>query len=279
MVTREHTEIAFAVNQAVNQATVKALERMGLERAIDQYANADIDVNGKKKQPDMGLGPRRTPRGCKKRPTVILEAGVSETEAKRRRDADLWLDPNRGNANVVITIKLNHKKALVKIDKWVWDGANGTSVLSQHIEVSENDLDEVKLSGGPLTIPFNLLFLREPEVTRKPIIHEGDGRSYEKQSLPGVCLEMDPLTLGPSSTANPPSSLINQAPPPHRMVTPPWWAPKQPILPPAASDPVEPALREVSALNERLTDAEDIISRQESELDHVVGCYSVYHEE
>ncbi|KOS47903.1 hypothetical protein ACN38_g1163 [Penicillium nordicum] len=156
---------------------------MGLKRAIDQYANADIDVNGKKKQPDMGWGPRRTPRGCKKRPTVILEVGVSETEAKLRRDADLWLDPNRGNAYVVITIKLNRKKALVKIDKWVWDGANGTSVLSQHIEVSENDLDEVKLSGGPLTIPFNLLFLREPEVTRKPIIHEGCVKGRQNSKL------------------------------------------------------------------------------------------------
>ncbi|KAJ5931868.1 hypothetical protein N7516_006357 [Penicillium verrucosum] len=163
MASPEHTQIAFAFHKAIDVA----IQRMGLDLAINQYAGTVINVNGQSKQPDMGWGPRRPPRGCTKRPVVILEVGVSESEAKLRRDAALWLNPNRGNANIAITIKLNRKRAHVKIDKWVWDGANGTSLLSQRIEVSENDLDEVKLSGGPLTIPFNLLFLREPEAPRE----------------------------------------------------------------------------------------------------------------
>ncbi|KOS40553.1 hypothetical protein ACN38_g8572 [Penicillium nordicum] len=163
MITHDHTRLCFAVHEAI----MDALQSMGLKRAIDQYAAVDLEVNGRIKQPDMGWGPIRPPRGYEKRPSVVLEVGVSESETKLRRDADLWLDPNKGNANVVISIKLNRKKAQVKIDKWVWDGANGTSVQSQHIEVSENDLDGIKLSGGPLTIPFNLLMLREPEAPRE----------------------------------------------------------------------------------------------------------------
>ncbi|KAJ9486264.1 hypothetical protein VN97_g7078 [Penicillium thymicola] len=175
MITREHTRICFAVHQAISDA----LQPMGLSKATEQYANADIDVNGRMKQPDMAWGPRRPPRGCEKRPTVVLEVGVSETEAKLRQDTDLWLDPNRGKANVVITIKFYRKQALMKIDKWVWDGANGTSIQSQHIEVSENDLDEIKLSGGPLVIPFCLLFLREPEAPRETdIIIDEEGLLY-----------------------------------------------------------------------------------------------------
>jgi hypothetical protein len=163
MVTREHTQIAFAVHRAID----KALARMGLDEAIHDYQGVDIDVNGRQKQADMGWGPRRPPRGCPKRPSVVLEVAVSETRKKLRRDVDLWLDPVRGNANVVIAIKLSRQRAMIAIDLWIWDTVNGKSINSQHIEVSENENDEVKLSGGPLVIPFRLLFLRDPQTSQE----------------------------------------------------------------------------------------------------------------
>ncbi|CRL18364.1 unnamed protein product [Penicillium camemberti] len=163
IVTPEHTQIAFAVHKAID----RALERMGLDLAINQYQAVDIDVNGQIKQPDMGWGPTRTPRGRHRRPTVVLEMAVSETERKLHRDVDLWLEPVRGNANVAITIKVNRQRPMISIDKLVWDHVNGRSLRSQHIEVSRKELDEVKLSGGPLIIPFDLLFLRDPEMPRE----------------------------------------------------------------------------------------------------------------
>ena len=163
MVTGEHTQLAFAVHKAVD----KALTRMGLDEAIYQYLGVDIDLNGRKKQPDMGWGPRRPPRGCPKRPSVVLEVAVSETRKKLRQDVDLWLDPLQGNANVVIAIKLNRQRAMVTIDLWQRDTVNGKAINSQHIEVSESEYDEVKLSGGPLVIPFRLLFLRDPQVPQE----------------------------------------------------------------------------------------------------------------
>ncbi|OQD65795.1 hypothetical protein PENPOL_c005G00286 [Penicillium polonicum] len=71
------------------------------------------------------------------------------------------------------------------------------------------------------------------------------------------------LMPGPSCTTNPPS-LVNQGPP-HRIT---------PLVGPdtahSSSRSVRPSQtqREVSALSERLADAEAVISRQESELDH-----------
>ncbi|CAG7978920.1 unnamed protein product [Penicillium salamii] len=162
MVTGEHTGVAFEVHKAID----RALLRMGLDGAINQYSAVDIDVNGRNKQADMGWGPRRPPPGCPKRPSVVLEVAVSETKKKILQDVDLWLDPLRGNANVVIAIKLS-RRAIITIDSWIWDTANGKSTNSQHIEVSENENDEVKLSGGPLLIPFRLLFLRDPETPRE----------------------------------------------------------------------------------------------------------------
>ncbi|KXG48938.1 uncharacterized protein PGRI_028080 [Penicillium griseofulvum] len=163
MITREHTVIAFAVHKAID----KALARMGLDEAITQYSGVDINVNSHRKQPDMGWGPWRPPRSCPERPSVVLEVAVSETRKKLRQDVDLWLDPVRGNANVVIAIKASRRRALLTIDLWIWDTVNGKSFNSQHIEVSENENDEVKLSGGPLVIPFRLFFLRDPQTPRE----------------------------------------------------------------------------------------------------------------
>jgi hypothetical protein len=136
---------------------------MGLDEAIQDYLGVDTDVNGHRKQADMGWGPRRPPRGCLKRPSIVLEIGVSKTRRNLRRDVDLWLDPVRGNANVVIAIKVNRQRAMITIDLWIWDIINGESINTQHIEVSENENDEVKCSGGPLVIPSRLFFLRDPQ--------------------------------------------------------------------------------------------------------------------
>ena len=163
MVTGEHTQIAFAVHKAIDEA----LQQMGLDETINNYACVDINVGGETKQADMGWGPRRPPRGYPKRPTVVLEVGVSETRSKLHRDIDLWLDPTRGNANVAIAIKVNRQRPMISIDKWIWDAVNGKSLNCQHIEVAESDTDEVKVSGGPLIIPFHLLFLRQPQAPRE----------------------------------------------------------------------------------------------------------------
>ena len=63
-------------------------------------------------------GPRRPPRGCSKRPTVVLEVVVSVTERKLHRDVDLWLDPVIGNANIAMAIKLNRQRPLITIEMW-----------------------------------------------------------------------------------------------------------------------------------------------------------------
>ena len=75
MISPEHGEIGMSVNKAIDLA----IQRMGLGLAIHNYPGVDINVDGKKKQPDMGWGPIRPPRGCEKRPTVVLEVAVSET--------------------------------------------------------------------------------------------------------------------------------------------------------------------------------------------------------
>ncbi|KAJ5761488.1 hypothetical protein N7533_003527 [Penicillium manginii] len=164
MITPEHGQIGVAIHDAVHEAIVS----MGLRNAIFSYDAVDIDVNGRKKQADVGWGPRRPPPGCpKKRPSVVVEIGVSETQGKLRRDINLWLDPNQGNAKVAFAVKLNRKRAIISIDRWMLDPATGRPIQSQHIEVSKDETDEFKLIGGPLIILFRHLFLRDPQTPQE----------------------------------------------------------------------------------------------------------------
>jgi hypothetical protein len=82
LVTAEHLKTYTAFYSVIQTALV----RMRLDRAVETYAHIDIDVNdnSRSKQPDEGWGPKRPPCGCLRRPTVVLEVAVLETEAKLR---------------------------------------------------------------------------------------------------------------------------------------------------------------------------------------------------
>lgn len=159
MVTAEHTKACEAFRSEIQTALV----RMRLDRAVDIYAHTDVvvDENGKKKQPDNGWGPKRPPRGYPRRPTVVLEVAVSETEAKLRQDADMWVDPVRGNANIAITVKVNRQQQIITFDKWEWDSTSDQSENTTHIVVAKSATgDDFTVSESLLIIPFHLLFRR-----------------------------------------------------------------------------------------------------------------------
>ncbi|KAJ9482461.1 hypothetical protein VN97_g10971 [Penicillium thymicola] len=159
MVTQEHEQVTDALNDEIKIA----LDPMGLRRATFSYRSVNIDVGGRSKQPDWAIGPGQPPPGTQKRPTVVAEVAISQTRRTLQQDIELWLNPSRGNVNIAIAIKANRTRPLITIDKYEWDHTNGQAQLSQHIEVRENDKgDKVSVSGAPLRIPFDLLFLRPP---------------------------------------------------------------------------------------------------------------------
>ncbi|CAI7621256.1 unnamed protein product [Penicillium palitans] len=164
MITPEHHQVVKAFDEAIDSA----LAPMGLHRATFSYGEVNIDINGRSKQPDWGLGPRHPPPGTRRRPAVVVEIAISQTRRRLQRDIDLWLDPSRGNTNVAIAIKANRTRPFITIDKYGWDHGNGQAQISQHIEIRESDTgDQVSVSGAPLTIPFDLLFLRPPQPPRE----------------------------------------------------------------------------------------------------------------
>ncbi|KAJ5215792.1 uncharacterized protein N7498_002199 [Penicillium cinerascens] len=155
MVTLEHSQAATAFHDAI----FEALEPMNLHKAIQTFSGVTIKAGDGGKEPDHGWGPIRPPPGYARKPTIALEVAVSETPAKLQQDVDFWLDPNRGNANIVITLRVNRKKPLITIDKW--ERRNQQSQRVQQITIAEDPNGErVTVSAFPLILPFHLLFRR-----------------------------------------------------------------------------------------------------------------------
>ncbi|KAJ5627892.1 hypothetical protein N7490_010120 [Penicillium lividum] len=168
MVTHEHHLVCKAFDKAID----RILAPMGLDTAILTYGNVTVDVHSKsKKEPDWGWGPRKPPPGTLKRPTVVLEVAVTDTHAKLLRDVDLWLDPLRGNTSIVIAVKLTSglRGQRIVIEKFERGEIDGKAVCSQRIQCHRYPMpyhSPVSVRGSPLTIPFDVLFLRDPE---KPV--------------------------------------------------------------------------------------------------------------
>ncbi|CAI7631132.1 unnamed protein product [Penicillium viridicatum] len=158
MSTPEHSQVAGALQTAISIALLP----MELDEAIQQ--------------PDGGWGPIRHTRGVPKRPGVVVEVGVLEPETKLRNDARMWVDPVRGEAKMAITVKVNPRKSQLKIDTWEWDEGIRSPHATQSC-VIERFGDKTTVSHHPITIPFEYIFRRSPDIPR-----EADIR-LEKQRL------------------------------------------------------------------------------------------------
>ncbi|KAJ5357002.1 hypothetical protein N7517_011611 [Penicillium concentricum] len=164
MVLHEHEELSSAFDTAIG----RALGPMGLERSIYHYRSTTIPLANGSKEPDGAWGPRRPPLGSPRRPTVVVETAIVETHAKLLRDVDRWLDPIDGLAKVVLAIKADRRQPKITIQRWQYDSANAEIENVQAIEIIESsEGDEVTVNGGPLLIPFHLLFLRPAEPPRE----------------------------------------------------------------------------------------------------------------
>lgn len=138
---------------------------MGLHEFITAFGRTTISPGEEKaKQANDGWGPRRPPPGYPRhKPTVVLEVGVSESSAKLQRDVQFWLNPEQGQANLVITCKMDRKMPIIMID--TWERAENTAIRrSQHVQLSINkDSKVIKKTDDHLTISFVHLFRRQPD--------------------------------------------------------------------------------------------------------------------
>lgn len=155
LMSQPHSEAADAVNTAI----LETLIPMGMFSCLQGFAGAKIRQEGRPrgKQADYGWGPIRRPRGQRRSPSVTLEVAYSETESKLNSDVRFWLNPEDGNANVCLTLRINRSQPEIRMEKW--ERRNDRPHRSQVTWIAKNG-GHIHATEHPIVIPFESLFCR-----------------------------------------------------------------------------------------------------------------------
>jgi hypothetical protein len=150
-------------------------------------------------------------------PTLVVEAGVSETLPELRRDMRWWFSTSNHQVKIVLLAKFEHTETKIILEKWVErpppprQGATTTRRAAmlepwcdQEIFITRNpgitdshrnrfDPESFTVTRGALRLEFNLLFLREPIQEEGDVIISVEGlqdyASVVWTSRPGVLRE------------------------------------------------------------------------------------------
>ncbi|CAI7664426.1 unnamed protein product [Penicillium viridicatum] len=129
----------------------QTLEQMGLTNDIGGYPGAYIEGEGRGKQPNYGWAPERRLPDEPRKLSVTLEVAYSESDSKLNSDVRFWLNPDDGNANICLTLRINRSQPEIRIEKW--ERQNNKAHRSQVIWVTKQR-GQLNVTGHPLLIPF-----------------------------------------------------------------------------------------------------------------------------
>ena len=155
LMSTPHSEAASGMHYIM----IKTLEPMELDMDLRGYAGATIQGNSRGKQADHGWGPTQRPPGQRDSPAVTLEVAYSESDSKLNSDVRFWLNPNEGDANVCLTLRINRSRPEIRIEKW--EKQNDRPHRSQTVWITRR-ANQTNVAGHPLTIAFGSLFRRQP---------------------------------------------------------------------------------------------------------------------
>ncbi|KIN02409.1 hypothetical protein OIDMADRAFT_144956 [Oidiodendron maius Zn] len=130
---------------------------------------------------DSSGGPKPDRRGHEDWPTLVIEAGDSESLPELRNDMRWWFSTSNHEVKIVILAKFNHGERSIMLEKWEEEeraprqGAATTRwsaamepVLQQTITITYDNTGDpgnaasYTVNGGALVLEFRLLFLRDP---------------------------------------------------------------------------------------------------------------------
>ncbi|KXG52311.1 uncharacterized protein PGRI_085950 [Penicillium griseofulvum] len=164
MTTKAH-EVA---HRELDKYVLERIIRMNNIREIRLYGEAEIESGSVKKNPDNSYGPVSLPAGrTDKWPTVAIETGYTGSKAKLACDARWWLIESGGDVKTVLTVFVHQRKREIIIERWrtidrpmrEQEGKNAAEVV-QKVVMSQVKDQLVHITGGPLLVPFEDLFLR-----------------------------------------------------------------------------------------------------------------------
>ncbi|KAL4787636.1 hypothetical protein BJX76DRAFT_369359 [Aspergillus varians] len=145
----------------------EALSDVGMERSLEPIGAATHVATIGGKEPDRAWQPTRLPRGrSDKWPTVVLEVAYSETQSKLQSDVRYWLRGPEGEVKTVLTLRIDQNEPRIAIERWE-STVNGHGRRQQQVVISRTRSSKITITGAPLLLEFERLFLRAPTIPKE----------------------------------------------------------------------------------------------------------------
>ncbi|GFF33958.1 hypothetical protein IFM51744_02288 [Aspergillus udagawae] len=183
------TEVHEEEHAELHNTLIIKLVNMNVRSQLRSLIGADVVTPTRTKKHDQSYKPVNMPAGYSGHwPSVVIEVAFSESQSKLANDARWWLNASGGELKTVITIAVQNRRKSITIDKWEGisrptrgDPGKIVPEVVQKVTITrEGDDAPVHITGAPLVIGFEKLFLRPAEEQKG----EGD-----------VVIDHDDLTL------------------------------------------------------------------------------------
>ncbi|AEO66904.1 uncharacterized protein THITE_2115455 [Thermothielavioides terrestris NRRL 8126] len=190
-VRRYHSDsgiLIISIPSAVHEALHRELEvcfhrqlfRQGLDRSWRSMGSRRLHASGQPNRDggegDSAGGPSAARRGPGSWPTLVIEAGASETLPQLRADMRWWFSASAHEVKIVLLAKFDQQQQVIIIERWEEEqGGNALlePVRRQEITIRRDGTARpasYQVTRGALVLSFQLLFLRTPD----PQQGEGD---------------------------------------------------------------------------------------------------------
>jgi hypothetical protein len=121
--------------------------------------------NSSSKEGDSAYKPRSTRIRNTYWPTIVFEAGLSESLGQLRLDANWWLRNSEGDVKIVVIISLQKALSRVSIEKWELTPSNPARPRTRANQETPTRVQEITINpnnvtGAPLVLDFQKIFLR-----------------------------------------------------------------------------------------------------------------------
>ncbi|RFU24231.1 hypothetical protein B7463_g12109, partial [Scytalidium lignicola] len=167
------SEIHERAHRSLGSDIICRADRMGLSRAehLELGATLYTSENDSKKEADSSyVNNTIHPRPKKRWPSLVIEAGYSESINRLRTDARWWISLSKHAVRIVLLIKVNPNRRRVTIEKWIPDPNPNPRVtrnrgpypaaLVATIAINQSNANASTITGGPLILEFDEVFLR-----------------------------------------------------------------------------------------------------------------------
>lgn len=163
------TEVHEQAHKSLNRMIIRKFAFMNnLDLQLHMTGQAEKGSNGRKKKADKSYRPETLPDGCSNYwYSVLIEAAYPEKRSKLANDARWWLIESAGDVKTVVTIAVHQTTKEITIEAWrlvsrptKQEKNKRVPDVTQRVVVTQNS-DEIRVKGGPLTIPIYHFFLRD----------------------------------------------------------------------------------------------------------------------